>query len=87
MADPRPGDEPPSGQEDVPAHARKGSFLQTMRAVAWSFFGIRRSAGLEQDVKQLNPIHVIVAGVLAAALFVLLLVALVHWVIGSAATH
>ena len=28
------------------AAARKGSFAQTMKAVAWSFFGIRRSAGL-----------------------------------------
>jgi hypothetical protein len=82
MAEPSPGDE-----QDVPAHERSGSFLQTARAVAWSFLGIRRSAGLEQDVKKLNPIHVIVAGVIGAALFVLLLVALVHWVVGSAATH
>ena len=74
-------------EPDVPPHARKGSFLQTARAVAWSFLGIRRSAGLEQDVKQLNPIHVIVAGVIGVALFVLLLIAVVHWVVGSAATH
>jgi len=74
-------------EPDVPPHARKGSFLQTARAVAWSFLGIRRSAGHEQDLKKLNPIHVIVAGVIGAALFVLLLVTVVHWVVGSAATH
>ena len=62
---------------------RKGSFMQTMRAVAWSFFGIRRSAGSQQDVSQLNPVHVIIAGLIGAALFVAALVALVSWVVGS----
>ncbi|RVU47697.1 DUF2970 domain-containing protein [Rubrivivax rivuli] len=65
------------------AVARRGSFLQTARAVGWSFFGVRRSADLAQDVQKLNPVHVIVAGLLGAALFVLALVLLVRWVIGS----
>ena len=30
---------------------RKGSFLQTMRAVAWSFFGVRKASGYENDVR------------------------------------
>lgn len=65
------------------ALARKGSFAQTLRAVAWSFFGVRRSREYEQDVQKLNPVHVIVAGVLAAAAFVLGLVLLIRWVVGS----
>jgi len=65
------------------AAARKGSFAQTMKAVAWSFFGVRKSAEYERDVSQLNPIHVLVAGVAAAALFVVGLIVLVNWVIGS----
>lgn len=65
------------------ALARRGSFLQTMRAVAWSFFGVRRSREYEQDVSQLNPVHVIVAGVLGAVLFIVALVLLVRWVVGS----
>jgi len=65
------------------AVGRRGSFAQTMKAVAWSFFGVRRSAAYEQDVKQLNPVHVIIAGLLGAALFVFALVMLVNWVIGS----
>ena len=65
------------------AVARKGSFAQTMKAVAWSFFGIRKSSEYEKDVSQLNPVHVIVAGVVAAALFVVALVVLVNWVIAS----
>ncbi len=62
---------------------RPASVLQTFRAVAWSFFGVRRSADHAQDVQKLNPLHVVVAGVVSAALFVLALVLLVRWVIGS----
>ena len=65
------------------AAARKGSFGQTLRAVAWSFFGVRRSADQAQDVQTLNPVHVIIAGVLAAALFVAVLALFVRWVVGS----
>jgi Protein of unknown function (DUF2970) len=65
------------------AAARKGSFMQTMRAVGWSFFGVRRSADYAQDVAKLNPVHVIIAGVIGAAVFVLALVLLVQWVVGS----
>jgi hypothetical protein len=65
------------------AVARKGSFAQTMKAVAWSFFGVRRSSEYERDVSQLNPVHVIIAGVIGAGLFVVALVVLVNWVIGS----
>ena len=63
--------------------ARKGSFLGTVKAVAWSFIGIRKGAGYDKDVAQLNPVHVIIAGVIAAAVFVVSLVLLVQWVIGS----
>ena len=65
------------------AASRRGSFLQTVRAVAWSFFGVRRSADYAQDVQKLNPVHVVVAGVLGAALFIFALVMLVRWVVGS----
>jgi hypothetical protein len=63
--------------------ARRPPLWQSFRAVAWSFFGIRRSSGHAHDVAKLNPVHVIVAGVISAALFVLALVLLVRWVIGS----
>jgi hypothetical protein len=70
----RPGDE---------AVQRKGSWLRSFKAVAWSFFGVRRARDYEQDVSQLKPQHVIVAGLVAAALFVAGLVLLVRWVVGS----
>jgi len=61
----------------------RGSILRTFKAVAWSFFGVRKASEYEKDVAQLNPVHVIVAGVVAAGLFVLALVLLVKWVVGS----
>jgi hypothetical protein len=76
---------PVDPREESPA-ARKAHFGQTFRAVAWSFLGIRRSADHEQDVKKLNPIHVVIAAVLGAALFVVFLVVLVHFVT-RAASH
>jgi hypothetical protein len=66
---------------------RKGSFLQTLKAVAWSFFGVRKNADYEKDVTQLNPVHVVIAGVLAALLFVVLLLLIVNWVLASGAAH
>ena len=65
------------------AAQRKGSFGQTLKAVAWSFFGVRKSSDYAQDVAKINPVHVIVAGVVAALLFVVGLVLLVRWIITS----
>jgi hypothetical protein len=63
------------------ATRRKAGFLQTMRAVLWSFFGVRKRAGYEQDATQLNPVHVIIAGIIAAAVFVLVLLLVVRTVV------
>ncbi len=74
--------------EVQPATQRRGSLLRTFQAVAWSFIGIRKGAEYEKDVAQLNPLHVVVAGIVAAALFVVALVFLVNWVVTSgAAAH
>jgi hypothetical protein len=62
---------------------RKGSLGRTLLAVVWSFFGVRKSKDLERDVGELNPLHVVIAGVIVAALFVVALIVLVNWVIGS----
>ena len=76
----------PDNPRDESPTARKANFGQTFRAVAWSFLGIRRSADHEQDVKNLNPIHVVIAAVLGVAVFVVFLVVVVHFVI-AASSH
>ncbi len=73
--------------DDVAPTARKANIGQTFRAVAWSFLGIRRSADHAQDVQKLNPIHVVIAAVIGAAVFVAFLVLLVRVGIGFATSH
>ena len=62
---------------------RKASPWRTFQAVAWSFFGVRKARDLERDVSELNPLHIVIAGVVAAAIFIALLILLVNWVIAS----
>lgn len=73
------------GQGLKDAVRRRGSFGQTFRAVAWSFFGVRKSADYEKDLHEINPLHVVIAGVIGALLFVGALVLLVVWVTGGLA--
>ena len=61
----------------------RGAIVRSFKAVAWSFFGVRKASEFQKDVAQLNPVHVIVAGIVTAALFVATLAVLVKWVVGS----
>ncbi len=63
------------------ASQRKLNFFQTLRAVLWSFFGVRRASGYAEDAARLNPVYVIIAGLLAAALFVGILIFVVRMVV------
>jgi len=65
------------------ASQRKMSFFATLKAVFWSFFGVRKKSAYEQDVAKLNPIHVIIAGVLAAAIFITILLTIVKTVVAN----
>ena len=65
------------------AARRKGSFARTARAIAWAFFGVRNSGEYDKDVSQLNPVHVIIGGVIGALLFVGALVVIAKWVVAS----
>lgn len=65
------------------ASQRKASFGATMKAVFWSFFGVRKKSAYEKDAAQLNPVHVIIAGVLGAAIFVGVLVMIVRAVVAK----
>jgi hypothetical protein len=65
------------------ATKRKASFIATMKAVLWSFFGIRKKSDYEQDAAQLNPLHVIIAGVIGALIFIATLVIIVKSVVGK----
>ncbi|MES2537776.1 MAG: DUF2970 domain-containing protein [Pseudomonadota bacterium] len=70
-------------QEPEKATRRKASFGATIKAVLWSFLGIRKKSGYEQDAAQLNPVHVLIAGVLGAIIFIVLLVIIVKIVVAK----
>ena len=59
----------------------RAGFLATMKAVLWSFVGIRKRKDYHDDAASLDPKAVIVAGVLAGLVFVLTIVAVVNWVV------
>ncbi len=65
------------------AAQRKMSFIATAKAVLWSFFGVRKKSGFEEDTQKLNPLHVVIAGVIAAVLFVLTLLTIVKMVLAK----
>jgi hypothetical protein len=65
-----------------PVH-RKASFLATMKAVCWSFFGVRKKSDYESDAARLNPVYVLIAGIIGAALFVAILLVIVKIVVSK----
>jgi hypothetical protein len=70
------------GRSDSQAGGQeRAGAIETVKAVLWSFFGVRGRAGHERDMERLNPVYVILTGLLLAVLLVLGLVALVRWVV------
>ena len=60
-----------------PPH-RKASFGATMKAVFWSFFGVRKGKDHARDMATLNPVHVIIAALIGVAIFIGALLMLVR---------
>jgi hypothetical protein len=57
---------------------RQASFLSTMKAVFWSFFGVRKRRDYEHDAANLNPVHVIVGGLIGVLVFIGILLLMVR---------
>ena len=57
------------------------SLLHTVKAVAWSFLGIRKNSEYQNDLSKLNPLHIVAVAIVAVVLMVLAMVGLVHWVV------
>ncbi|MDH5206449.1 MAG: DUF2970 domain-containing protein [Hylemonella sp.] len=70
--------------EKTSAKSSSGSTLwQTVKAVGWSFLGIRKSSGFQDDIAQLKPYHILAVGFAGGLLFVLFLIAVVNWVVAK----
>lgn len=62
-------------------HVRKSSFWLTIKAVLWSFVGLRSKQAFEQDIQHINLLHLILIGLLSIFIFVGILISLVHWMV------
>jgi hypothetical protein len=63
--------------------AKTATFGATMKAVFWSFFGVRKRRDYEHDSANLNPVHVIVGGLIGVAVFIGILVFVVRMVVAN----
>ncbi len=62
---------------------RRAGFWATVRAVLWSFVGIRKRRDYLRDATELNPVAVVVAGVVGGVVFVLTLVVIVNVIVSQ----
>jgi hypothetical protein len=69
--------------EALPVKTAKNSFGRAMLAVAWSFLGIRKKSGFDEDLARVSPLHVILVGLVSGLLFVIGLIVLVNWVVAK----
>jgi hypothetical protein len=69
--------------KDVDAKVPPASFGRSIKLVAWSFLGIRSSSGYQQDLAKVNPMHVVVVGLVGVLLLVVGLITLVNWVVAK----
>lgn len=60
---------------------QQGSVWATVKAVAWSFLGVRKSSGFQEDITRLKPYHIIAVGLVGGILLVLFLIGLVSWIV------
>ncbi|WP_128112806.1 DUF2970 domain-containing protein [Polynucleobacter necessarius] len=61
---------------------KKSSFMQSMKAVLWGFLGVRKKSGLQEDVAaSLSFVHIIIAGVIGALIFMGVLLLIVKAVV------
>ena len=69
--------------ESTPSARRKGSIFRTIKAVLWSFVGLRSRGDYEIDIEQLNPVHIVIVALIGVILFVGGLIFLATWVVSK----
>ncbi len=63
--------------------SQSSTLLRSVKAVAWSFLGIRKSSEFQEDIDKLTPLHVLGVGLVAGLLFVIGLIVLVNLVVAK----
>ena len=67
--------------------SKKGTgFFNVIASALAAAFGVQKREKLERDFQQGQPAHFIIAGIVGTLLFILILVAIVHFVLSSTTT-
>jgi len=69
--------------EAVDTPVKKSNFLRTVIAVLWSFIGIRKNSGFQEDIANIKPLQLLAVGVVMALMFVIGLIVVVNLVVAS----
>ena len=69
--------------ENQSSQRPKSSIFRTIKAVMWSFVGLRSRSGYDEDVAQINPVHIVITGLVGVFVFVGGLMLLATWVVGK----
>lgn len=69
-----------SGPVAKPATS-KGSFWYSFRTIGWAFLGILKRSASEEDLARVSPLHVVAMAIGAAAIFVIVLISVIKWVV------
>ncbi len=56
-------------------------FLISMRAVLWGFLGVRKRSGQDADMASVTFVHIVLAGILSAVIFMTILLLIVKAVV------
>ncbi|MFD1710052.1 DUF2970 domain-containing protein [Ottowia sp. GY511] len=73
----------PDPAREASPEVQPPSFWRSMRMVAWGLLGIRKRSEYQQDLAQVSPFHVVIAGLVALVLFIVVLLLIVNWVVAS----
>lgn len=57
-----------------PTENKRASFLQTLKAVGWGFFGVRKRLDQTKDAENISPGYLVIIGLLATLVFVVVLI-------------
>jgi hypothetical protein len=67
---------------DKPEEKQHSSFLYSLKAVFWSFFGLRRKSDFDRD-GAINPFHIVIAALIGVACLIGLLITVVKLVVAK----
>ncbi len=70
-------------KNNLPQVTSAKSFFRSLKLVAWSFLGVRSKQGYQDDLTRVNPLHVVLMGIIGAFLLVVGLILLAKWVVAG----